>query len=194
MNNSQQILDKIYISNSEIVGIGVFAKISIKKGDIVWQDNDYPNKNENLMLSFNEIFGTTEHPSKLNKDQFSFFLNYMYQIDDNLFIGPIHPNNNDSSLYINHSCNPNVYFKHRYTICAVRDININEEITFDYGTTDSHPGLEKYSDLLLYYKKCLCGSINCRKKITSDDWKLPELHNKLIPYLKKKLIVILYLK
>ena len=185
MDNSK-ILDKIYLFNSKIAGLGVFAKILIKKGEIVWQDNNYPNLNSNMILSFDDLSNTIEHSSILNEDQFSFFLNYMYQIDDDKFIGPINLNNNDNSLYINHSCDPNVYFKSEYTICAIHDIEKDDEITFDYGTTDSHPGLLKYIDLLPYYKKCLCGSIKCRKKITPNDWKLPELHDKLIPYLKQK--------
>jgi SET domain-containing protein len=180
------ILDKIYISNSKITGLGVFAKIPIKKNEIVWQDSNYHNSNENIILSFDEIFGTIERSSKLEEGQFSFFLTYMYQIDDDKFIGAINLNNNDKSLFINHSCDPNVYFKDNYTICAVRDIEVDEEVTFDYGTTDSHPCLENYINLLPHYKECLCSSNKCRKKITSNDWKLPELYDKLIPYLKRK--------
>ncbi len=52
----------------------------------------------------------------------------------------------------------------------MRDIEANEEITFDYCMT--------ISDDLFDRMECHCGAKNCRKVITSDDWKLQSLQEK----------------
>jgi hypothetical protein len=46
---------------------------------------------------------------------------------------------------------------------ARRDIAVDEELTYDYATSES---LLESLDM-----NCLCGSANCRKRITGDDFK-----------------------
>ena len=62
---------------------------------------------------------------------------------------------------INHSCEPNCGIAGTSSVEALRDIEIGEEITFDYAMTDS----SKYDEFI-----CACGKSGCRKKITSIDW------------------------
>lgn len=66
----------------------------------------------------------------------------------------------------------------------MRTIEPGEEITFDYAMSDSN-------NFLFGDWECLCGSHNCRGKITCDDWKNPELWQRygqyFTPYLKKKI-------
>jgi len=73
---------------------------------------------------------------------------------------------------VNHSCNPNCGIKVNETgahdFVAMRDIIVNEEITFDYAMRNY--GVDYFP------KKCMCGSERCRGKITgwkdlSDEWK-----------------------
>ncbi|MDJ0800341.1 MAG: SET domain-containing protein-lysine N-methyltransferase [Calothrix sp. MO_167.B12] len=84
---------------------------------------------------------------------------------------------------VNHSCDPNCGIKVNQTgghdFVAMRNINVNEEITFDYA-------MRNYS-IDHFLMLCECGSKNCRKKITG--WKdLPESRKKeytgfVAPYL-----------
>jgi hypothetical protein len=58
--------------------------------------------------------------------------------------------------YVNHSCNPNCGIKDKTTLVAMKKIEENEEITFDYAMTE-----QKLQNPF----QCLCGSDNCRGKI-----------------------------
>ncbi|MDE7114433.1 MAG: SET domain-containing protein-lysine N-methyltransferase, partial [Acetatifactor sp.] len=84
-------------------------------------------------------------------------------------------------IYINHSCSPNCGLRGEITFVAMRDINADEEITFDYAFLDNED----------YQFQCSCGSLNCRKVITGFDWKIKELQNEykeyFAEYLKEKM-------
>ena len=67
---------------------------------------------------------------------------------------------------INHSCEPNCGIAGTSSVQALREIEIGEEITFDYAMTDS----SKYDEFI-----CTCGKSGCRKKITGIDWQKEEL-------------------
>lgn len=68
---------------------------------------------------------------------------------------------------VNHSCNPDCGIRPSETeadahdFVAMRDININEEITFDYAMRNY--GVDYFPEL------CMCGSKECRGKISG--WK-----------------------
>jgi len=90
--------------------------------------------------------------------------------------------------YFNHSCNPNAGFKGQIFLVAMRNIRKGEQITFDYGMV-----LHEIKNLDKQYKlKCYCGSKKCRRFITFNDWKKPELQKKYFGYfqlyLQEKLI------
>jgi uncharacterized protein len=53
------------------------------------------------------------------------------------------------------------------------DIEVGEELTFDYAMTDS----SEYDEF-----KCFCGKENCRGKITGKDWQDPILQSKYNDY------------
>lgn len=86
---------------------------------------------------------------------------------------------------MNHSCEPNSYIRTYFNakikkgavaVFAMRDIFQGEEITFDYGTTETDLTKEIQKTL------CLCGNRKCRKKIHS----FPELPVEIqLEYLKK---------
>jgi hypothetical protein len=75
---------------------------------------------------------------------------------------------------VNHSCDPNCGISVNETgahdFVAMRDIIVNEEITFDYA-------MRNYG-VNYFPKKCMCGSNICRGKITG--WKdLPDERKKI---------------
>jgi len=83
----------------------------------------------------------------------------------------------------NHSCNPNSGLSGQITLIAIREIERDEEVCFDYAMSDS----SDYDEF-----ECHCGQPNCRKKITGRDWKLPELQGRyrdyFSPYLQRRII------
>ena len=89
---------------------------------------------------------------------------------------------------VNHSCEPNCGAFGTSSVMAMTDIEIGEELTFDYAMTDS----SQYDEF-----KCFCGKDNCRGKITGKDWKDPNLQSKYKNYFSSfitKLIKLSYSK
>jgi hypothetical protein len=66
----------------------------------------------------------------------------------------------------NHSCDPNMWHDGAFVITARKHISSGEELTIDYGTQSGAPG---------FSMPCHCGSPKCRKLVTSEDWRIPEL-------------------
>jgi hypothetical protein len=63
-------------------------------------------------------------------------------------------------LYSNHSCTPNCGINANLELFTLTDINIGEELFWDYSTSM----LERH-----WTMNCSCGSKNCRKLITDFD-------------------------
>lgn len=86
------------------------------------------------------------------------------QVEEGLYIVP----HRDAEVgdFFNHSCDPNIGIKGQIVLVAMRDIAADEELCFDYATTDS----SDYDEF-----PCSCGAYNCRTRVRGDDWKLPEL-------------------
>ncbi len=84
---------------------------------------------------------------------------------------------------VNHSCSPNCGIRLNATgahnFVAMRDISIDEEITFDYAMRNY--GIDYFP------KHCMCGSKNCRGKISGwkdlSDGKKKEYKGFVVPYL-----------
>lgn len=72
--------------------------------------------------------------------------------------------------YLNHSCDPNLWMADERTLAARRPVAEGEELTADYA-------------LWLYghdwtLEACRCGSPLCRGRVSSDDWRRPELQER----------------
>jgi len=131
---------------------GLFATKLIPKGTIVWcGEND------------NDEVATIEEINNFSKDKKEWFLNFSYQIDKDTLasVRSLEDLENDASHFMNHSCDPTVWFIGDKLLEARRDIQPGEEITYDYATTDSL--LERIAD-------CKCGSVECRGKVTTTDY------------------------
>ncbi|MCX5812827.1 MAG: SET domain-containing protein-lysine N-methyltransferase [Proteobacteria bacterium] len=130
-------------------GKGVFAGRKFKAGEMI--------------IEFKGNFMTYEEQADLClvEDRY-------VQVGHNLFMGP----SGDIDDYINHSCNPNAALiipagdavRGGVALIALREINEDEEITFDYSTTMDEDDWEM---------DCGCGSEKCRKRIRDFKY-LPE--------------------
>ena len=102
------------------------------------------------------------------------------QIEEGLYSATI--GGAETADFINHSCDPNLGLRGQITLVALRDIDVGEEVCFDYATTDCTP----YDEF-----ECRCGSPHCRGTVRGDDWKLPELWAKYAgyfsPYLQRRI-------
>lgn len=151
-------IEKRWINDK--IGWGLSAKTDIIKGETV-----------------TIISGITMTKSKIviaTTSMFNWLEKYSIEIDEDLVIYPTYPLND--VFYMNHSCNPNIGNGDTFTTVAMRDINKGEQITYDYATTDTNDIFERGE------MKCFCGSINCRKVITGDDWIKTELQEKYKGY------------
>jgi SET domain-containing protein len=91
------------------------------------------------------------------------------QIDDDFYLTPGCAGEiDDMSVFINHSCDPNVGFRGQVIYVAMRDIKAGEELFHDYS-------MERSDD---YFLDCHCGSPKCRHQVTGQDWRLPELQER----------------
>lgn len=153
---------KIEVRNiGAITGSGTFAKETIEKG-------------ETIIVQGGRIL----HSSELDDLQNQGFSYHGFQVEKDFYIYPITPDVNslDGIFNVNHSCEPNCGFSGPIKLVSIEKINIGDEITYDYAMTDMNPG-EKWEDM-----QCLCNSSKCRKIITGEDWKLPNLQKKYSKY------------
>jgi SET domain-containing protein len=142
---------KIEVRGSPLQGLGVFAVQKIVRGEVV-------------AIKAGHIV-TTEELRQITPLVGDLAL----QIQDNFYLSPKTRNEIDKmSVFINHSCEPNVGFDGQITYVAMRDIEPGEELFHDYAMERSDG----------YYLKCLCGASCCRGDITGQDWKNPTLQQK----------------
>ena len=88
------------------------------------------------------------------------------QIARDLFIGPRGEAEREGGMiFSNHSCDPNVGVEGQIVFVALRDVSPGEELTHDWATTDDDT----------YELSCRCGAPGCRRIITGQDWRCPEL-------------------
>ena len=101
------------------------------------------------------------------------------QIEEDLYLVTA---NEGPADWVNHSCSPNAGLLGQVVLVALRDIRVDEEICFDYATSDG----SSYDEF-----ECGCGAKTCRHHVTGDDWKLPELQARYAghfsPYLQRRI-------
>jgi hypothetical protein len=66
----------------------------------------------------------------------------------------------------NHSCDPTMWHDGAYDLVARRAVDTDEELTVDYGTNSAGEG---------FSMACRCGTSGCRSRVTSGDWRRPDL-------------------
>ena len=153
--------DFVEVRGSIIHGRGVYAVKSIPKEEYVIE---YVGNRINKKESEKRALAQMEVAEKTGAAAvYIFNLTKKWDLDGSVEWNP--------ARLINHSCEPNceaIQDRKRIYIQALRDIETDEEITFDYGFD-----VESYKD-----HPCLCGSAKCVGYIVGKDY-LEELAEKL---------------
>ncbi len=151
--------DKIKVNSSGINRRGVFAVKPIKKDEVLAVWGGY--------------IITQKEFDALSKKKFKNIEDYATKIAEDFYLVSCKEGGLEDDDFFNHSCNPNAGIRGHIMMVAMRDIKKDEEITYDYVMTDAD---------FDYSFNCNCGSKNCRKKITTSDWKIPALQKKYKGY------------
>ena len=132
---------KLKVTDKEVIsGKGMIAAELIESGELIWQPGS-------KIVSIEQ----------LDKIQGKFrAIFYFSQIDEDLFAQNI-----EQERAMNHSCNPNSVLMER-NIVALRTIHPGEEITYDYGLTETYPP---------WRIRCRCGYRDCREVVSNEDYK-----------------------
>lgn len=133
-------------------GKGLFATQSFKKGEVLILFGGRAVTRETLH-ALSDALG--HHALQIGKELF--LLQHAFEEGE----------------YVNHSCDPNLGVQGQITLVAMRDINAGEEVTFDYAMVDMSDADEF---------PCGCGTRLCRKKVSGEDWRLPELQERYQGY------------
>ena len=131
-------------------GKGIFAKAALNAGDII-------------CIQGGHVMGSHDEPVFSNGGDFAI------HIADGFALGTKYEHELEDTDYFNHSCEPNAGWKGQIFLVAMRDIEADEEVRFDYATVVSLEG---------YDFSCLCGAPGCRGRVTCRDWMIPELQKK----------------
>ncbi len=105
------------------------------------------------------------------------------QVDEDLYL--VSADTPEAGDMLNHSCEPNSGLSGSSLLVAMRDIEVGEELTFDYAMCDA----SDYDEFT-----CLCGVPTCRQVVTGSDWRDPVLQAKYLgwfsPYLVKRIAAL----
>jgi SET domain-containing protein len=144
----------IEIGRSRISGVGVFAVRAIRRGQKI--ADGISNEDYQEFISWKDF----KEFDRQTKEKIKAFC-----IGTRLgFIPPEDLDFNKLSVewYMNHSCGGNVGFDLSGDFIALQNIQKGEELTYDYGLAESNPK---------FRMRFRCGSVNCRRVITGDDWR-----------------------
>jgi hypothetical protein len=131
----------IYVAETDRCGFGIFAAKTFLSGQLILKDDDGDYYDEAIAYAQVAAMGID-------------MARYCFQVDYDQFLLP-HGSIDD---LINHSCRPNVGIRLTsmgYDLIAMSDINLNDELTYDYSTYIASP--EQLS--------CSCGAACCRRQI-----------------------------
>ena len=105
------------------------------------------------------------------------------QVDEDLYL--VSDDTPEAGDMLNHSCEPNCGLVGGTLLVAMRDIEVGEELCFDYAMCDA----SDYDEFA-----CLCGTPGCRGTITGADWRDPVVQAKYMgyfsPYLMRRIAAL----
>ncbi|MBU1124765.1 MAG: SET domain-containing protein-lysine N-methyltransferase [Candidatus Omnitrophica bacterium] len=153
------LTNKVEVRCSGINRKGVFARRALRKDEViaVWGGHII----------------TEEKFKQLLRTRFKNIDEYATKIADGFYLVSCTKGGLEDDDFFNHSCNPNAGIKGQIMMVAMRDIASGEEITYDYCMTDAD---------FNYSFQCVCSARNCRKVITTCDWRKPGLQRKYRGY------------
>lgn len=138
--------------------VGVFAARDLEIGTIVGRA-DY--MDESLFFAWDDY-------KKLDDETKEAVDAYCLGTKDG-FDAPADLNYLSMPWFFNHSCSPNVGFDEKGNFVVITFVPKGEEMSYDYGYGETNPA---------FRMECGCGSPECRKVITGNDWKDPEFRAK----------------
>jgi len=136
-HTARAVIDTVLEVKPTKFGKGVFAKKVFAPG-------------ERILQFRGRLYSKTEYLKKMKPQK----CHYM-QIDTNLFLGPTTSADN----FVNHCCDPNSGLKvvhGKAFLVAIRQINLEEEFTFDYSTSMAEDHWEM---------DCACDTPHCRHRV-----------------------------
>jgi len=143
-------------------GMGVFARQPVAAGEAL------------------AVWGGVVVPGHQLGEYSDYAQTHGIQVEEDLFLLPL--TEDDPSDFFNHCCDPNAGLSGQICLVAVRPIAVDEEVCFDYAMSDSNP----YDEF-----ECGCGSMNCRGKVTAEDWRRSDLQDRyrgyFSPYLQRRI-------
>ena len=142
------------VRESGIHGKGVYAVRHIKAGDRVLE---YKGK----IITWRKAQALHPHDPSQPNHTFYFHLDDGHVIDAN--------QNGNTARWINHSCEPNLEAEQedmRVFLKALRNINVGEELFYDYGLIVDGRMTQK----LKQEHACLCNTPNCRGTMLACKW------------------------
>jgi uncharacterized protein len=146
---------KVEVRDASICGRGIFAKEQINKGEIV-------------AIKAGHIVNQGEV-----KQLTATIGDFSLQIHDDFYLSPRTEDEVDeTTIFINHSCNANIGFEGQIVYVAMRNIQRGEELCHDYAMVRNDD----------YYLDCRCGSEICRKTVTGKDWQKPSIQSQYGDY------------
>jgi hypothetical protein len=146
---------KTAVRPSPIHGRGLFATRAIRTGEIVAVKG-----------------GHVLDARALAKVRRAIAQSYI-QIDDAFYLGARRSAEvRRNKIWINHSCRPNVGIRGQCVFVAMRAVRAGEELTYDWAMEENSPALTR----------CTCGSPDCRRILTGEDWRRPALQRKYRGY------------
>ncbi len=156
MPNLSYLSPKTIVKESPIHGRGLFARAPIPKGEIVAIKGGY----------IFDVAALREVETQLGPAEIP--------VAEGFYIGPLTEGERDGGmLFSNHSCDPNIGIQGQIVFVALRDIQLGEELTHDWATTDDDT----------YEMPCNCGAQHCRGIITGQDWRRKDLQAKYRGYI-----------
>jgi len=153
------ITDKVKVRSSGINRRGVFCVKPLKKDEVICVWGGY-------IISQKEF-------DALSRKAFKDIEDYATVIADGFYLVSCKKGGLEDDDFFNHSCNPNAGIKGQIMMVAMRAIRPGEEVTYDYCMTDAD---------FDYAFDCACGAKNCRRRVSTADWKLPRLQKRYKGY------------
>ena len=152
---------------SPIQGKGMFARQTIGQGEVVEIIGGQ-------LMSEEEFVIFQKNSSQYNA----------VQIAETLHLVEFPENTSQREGSINHSCDSNLWMADAVTVVARFDILPGQELTIDYA-------LFTAQNVWSMDVVCNCGAQICRRTITGNDWKLPDVqkryHNHFSPFLNERI-------
>jgi hypothetical protein len=151
---------------SRIHGMGVIAEAPIRRG-------------EKLMEFGGQVISHADIETDLYR------IRSIWIVAENTYLA-LPESDPESSLdeNLNHSCDANAWLVDEVTLAARRDIAAGEEITLDQGTWNFDE-----DEYVWDQDRCSCGTAQCRRVLTQDDWKRRDVQDRykghFHPYLRR---------